>query len=376
MINSAIFILIWLGLMAMFSDAQIIRQKESVFEEEQIRVKWWYAILVFLPLILFAGARKYFGDTTAYIQHYLQMPNQWGEISNYIKSNTKDIGFQFVSCVLHIILGQNFYAYLLFFSIIQGILLLCFFRKYSDSYILSVFLFVASADYYSWMYNALRQCLAVTLSLSTLPLILNLYDKKVINIRYLLIAVAIVILASTLHQSALLLLIILPCALGDFANQRTILFIFCILISIVFLDYFELIMEHTLQSTQYKNVVSDYHKMSDDGTNPLRVIVYSIPAIIAISNRKKIQASKNKLINYSANMALLASGIYILSMMTSGVYIGRIPIYCSLYNYILLPWEINYLCAKKWNRQLILLLLIFFYLIFFYYQIFVAWKMF
>ncbi len=385
MINSAFFILIWLGSMALLGNAQIIKQKEFVFDEKQIRVKWWYAFLVFLPLILFAGARKYVGDTTAYIQHYLLMPNHWGDISYYIKLNNKDIGFQFVSCVLHILLGQNFYAYLMFFSIFQGILLLWFFRKYSDSYILSVFLFVASADYYAWMFNGLRQFLAVTLSLATLPLILYLYDKNenklkyllnAHNLKYLIITLVIVILASTLHQSALLLLIILPCALGNFANHRTMLIIFVILISIVFMNHFELFMENALQSTQYKNVVSEYHEMEDNGTNPLRVIVYSIPAIIAIFNGEKIRASKSKLINYSANMALLTTGIYLLSMVTSGIFIGRLPIYCSLYNYILLPWEINYLFAKKWFRQLILLLMIFFYLIFFYYQIFVVWKMF
>lgn len=46
-------------------------------------------------------------------------------------------------------------------------------------------------------------------------------------------------------------------------------------------------------------------------------------------------------------MSIVSAGIYLVSMFTSGIYIGRLPIYCSLYSYVLLPWEIKHLFNEK-----------------------------
>ena len=35
------------------------------------------------------------------------------------------------------------------------------------------------------------------------------------------------------------------------------------------------------------------------------------------------------------------------SMFTSGIFIGRLPVYFSLHNYILLPWEIRNIFTKR-----------------------------
>lgn len=44
------------------------------------------------------------------------------------------------------------------------------------------------------------------------------------------------------------------------------------------------------------------------------------------------------MVNLAANMSIVTAGLYVVSMFTSGIYIGRMPIYTSLYSYILLPW--------------------------------------
>ena len=45
---------------------------------------------------------------------------------------------------------------------IQAIILVTIYRKYSTNYLLSIFLFIASTDYLSWMFNGVRQFAAVT----------------------------------------------------------------------------------------------------------------------------------------------------------------------------------------------------------------------
>ena len=59
------------------------------------------------------------------------------------------------------------------------------------------------------------------------------------------------------------------------------------------------------------------------------------------SRRKKIPDDVPNIIGVCINMSLITMGLYVLSMFTSGIYIGRMPIYFSLFNYILLPWEIQ-----------------------------------
>lgn len=50
-------------------------------------------------------------------------------------------------------------------------------------------------------------------------------------------------------------------------------------------------------------------------------------------------------------MSIVSASIYLVSMFTSGIFIGRLPIYCSLYSYVLLPWEIKHLFNEKTDKQ-------------------------
>ena len=48
--------------------------------------------------------------------------------------------------------------------------------------------------------------------------------------------------------------------------------------------------------------------------------------------------------NFVANMSIVSTGLYIISMFTRGTSLLVVsPIYASLYNYILLPWEIDHM---------------------------------
>ena len=72
------------------------------------------------------------------------------------------------------------------------------------------------------------------------------------------------------------------------------------------------------------------------------------------------------------NMSLLSTGIYVVSIFTSGILVGRLPIYFSLYNYILLPWELEYIFTVR-SKKILYLLMIGAYLVFYYYQLNYSW---
>lgn len=74
-------------------------------------------------------------------------------------------------------------------------------------------------------------------------------------------------------------------------------------------------------------------------------------------------------------MSILSLGIYILSVFTNGIYIGRIPISFSLYNYILLPREIETIfeCRSATLIRVRMVCSYMFYMAFCYDQMTIRW---
>ena len=338
MFNQYILILVWIGFCALIQPSFYREEYNELTGEYDWHVSAGFAFVVMLPVIWMAANRGFFADTTAYILSYRDMPTEFSMIPEYIMSIKKDKGFFVLSCVLRVLFGYNHMPYLFSVALLQALALITLFRKYSVNFIFSVFLFIASTDYISWMFNGMRQFVAVALILLATPFMLK---KKWIQL------VLIILLASTMHQSALLMFPIVFIAQGKAWNKKTLLFIGMMLLVVLYINEFTDWMDEALQTTQYANVVSDYTEWNDDGTNPLRVAVYSIPAIISFFNRKKIQEYDNELINFCTNMSIISMGIYVISMYTSGIFIGRLPIYASLYSYVLLPWELEFLFSDE-----------------------------
>lgn len=131
-------------------------------------------------------------------------------------------------------------------------------------------------------------------------------------------------------------------------------------------------LDNMMQETQYANMVTDWTTWNDDGTNGLRVLVYAVPTILSFWGRRYIYYENNEVINLCVNMSIVSTGLYIISMFTSGIFIGRLPIYASLYNYILLPWEIDHMFTRK-SAKIVTLAMIACYLVFYWYQVEIVW---
>ena len=165
-----ILILLWIGLCAFISKYLIVKRTELVCGIEVERYSKVFVCIMVIPLILLAGFRaSTIGDTGAYYTSYKSIPHGFSEFSSYLSSQTKDIGFTILSYLIKTFFGDSVTFYLLIIAFIQGLIVTLFFRKYSISFILSIFLFVASTDYIGWMFNGIRQFLAVTIVLLATP---------------------------------------------------------------------------------------------------------------------------------------------------------------------------------------------------------------
>ncbi len=322
------------------------------------RYGWTPVLMIVLPLIILAGTRENIGDTWAYRASFL---SGYESIFDAVSSQGKDKGFTVFTYFLKRLTSGND---ILYFLIIATICLMCvaiIYKKYSCNFAVSMFLFVASSDYLQWNYNGMRQFIAVAVIFAATDLLL---ERKYFKY-YILI-----LLMSTIHMSALIMIPVSLFVVGKPWNTKTVLFIVSVFIAINFSEGLQQLIVEFMSETQYKGEINQY--LETKGTNIFRVLVFCIPPVMALLSKRFLLAVNSPIINLSANMSVISMGTYIVSAVTSGIFIGRIPIYFSLYNYILLPWVVEKM-FDKWTQKLVYGCIIVCYLAFYWYQMTVAW---
>ncbi len=363
-----IWVIVWLATIFILSRTIDVYKNEYVLGKLERRVTGGFMIFAMIPLIYWTITRPLlFGDSGAYMTMFESLPDTISTIPSYISGVEKDKGFSVLSILIKCVVGQRYEFYFAVLAMIQGLSIALVFRKYSSDFVLALFLFVATTDYLSWMHNGVRQFTAVTLIFAATGLMLK---KKYVPL------IGIILLASTIHGSALLMLPIVFIVQGKAWNPKTILAIIACVVAIAYVDKFTNLLDTLLTDTQYTNVVSDWQSAGDDGTNPIRVLVYAVPTLFSLVGLRYIKAANNPVIDMACNMGILSTMLYCLSAVTSGIFIGRLPIYCSMYaTGILLPWELDNIFTKESSRILKLGVVACF-LAFYYYQVHFAWGLF
>lgn len=302
---------------------------------------WISAILLTLPLVLWATFRSGFGDSLSYALIFRRSPATFEELWLYLSSNDVDKGFYTLITLLKV-MGVE--SYLMFFFVVAAVQMWCMiytFRKYGHNFWLCIFLFLASTDYMSWMFNGIRQFIAVCIIFAGFGLLVR---------RRYIAHIALVLLASTFHGSALLMIPLGYIMLGPAFNRKTMLAIIATIAVVPFIDDFLPFLEAALMDTQYNDILGNSVWANDDGTNIIRVLVYSVPALLALFGRRYIQRANNPAMNLCINASVLTMVIYLVSSVTSGIYIGRIPIYTTLHGYMVLPWIIDQIFEQQTAR--------------------------
>lgn len=310
---------------------------------DDYRVTFLFAFLLFLPFIIIATNRSLnIGDSGAYHDMFVRWPSDLSEVQ--ITDIDKYPGFKIFSVFIKQFISTDFRVW---FFIIASISIMCIaltYRRYTAEVVLCAYFFF-TADFQGWMNNGCRQFMVAAILFALTPL---LFEKKLSKYIVFLLAGW---LLFYFHVSVLVVLPLFFVALGKPLNKRTLLFIFLIVIAIVFVNQFSGLITDTLENTSYEKSSSEISS-TINGTNLLRVAFYSVPTVMAIVFRKKLDDSVPQIIAYSINMSIIGTAFYVLSAFMNGITIGRMPIYFTLYNYILIPWEIKHF-FKKGNQQLL-----------------------
>lgn len=360
----------WWLLIWIFTVGTLLNQKfpkQPIMVMGKIEYRWSVIAVVILvtPYIIWAGARGHFADTNAYRIMFSQAPTEWSGLRAYMENIPEDVNFFFVSAIIKIIFGNSEIIYFTIIATFQMICVAYLFRRYSSDFWISFFLFIVSVNYLSWMFNGTRQFVAVCICM--------LATKYVLQKKYL-VSSMLIILASSFHGTAIIMLPIFFIAQGEAWNRKTILFIGLTILAVFYVGNFTNLLNDVLVGTQYSDVMSSDIWLEDDGTNVIRVLVNAIPAILSFLGKNQIEKENDQLINFCTNMSIIALGIYLVSMVTSGIFVGRLPIYMILYSYILLPWEIENLFTEE-SKKIVYVMMYGGYLLFFYYQMHVAFSL-
>lgn len=302
-------------------------------------IPWAYAIISMGYIVFWAALRSGFADTQAYIMDYSACPIGLDAALEAYDQGGKAPGWAFCQVLFKTFLTEDFHWWLATIAILSGIPIMITFREKSTDYLFSMFLFVASTTF-SWLFNGIRQFLVAAILFGFYFLLIQ--RKKVLF-------ACVVLLCSLIHTSAIIMLpaiILVDCK--PFGKSM-ILFVIGILSLSFLVGPLMETMDVMLKDSAYHGNLDQFAE--DDGANPLRVLLESLPMFLAFIKRKQIAALNNDFINLCINMSTVSAGLFFIAMLTSGIMMGRLPIYFSLYNFILLPFLIYF--VYKSQRKLL-----------------------
>ena len=317
--------IIWIAACGIFYSILNKKHKIAAAENATNKIPILLAIITFGYIIFWAGIRTDIADTRAYINMYETMTDSFSSIPGFWTADNKSPGFDTLAIIFKCVISDNYHYWLMFIAMISGFSVMYTVWKHSDNFFYSAFLFVVTTNF-AWMLNGIRQFLVVSILFALSDWII---ERK--TWRYIIV----VLILSTIHFTALIMIPIYFIATEKPFGTKMVLFVIALFLAIIFLEPFVNMLELFLEETQYGGFSEQF--ANDDGVNPIRVLVAVIPSVIAFLSRKKINHINDRLLDLCINMSLISAGLYLLGVFTSGILFGRFPIYCELYNIILLP---------------------------------------
>lgn len=294
-------------------------------------------------LVLVSGLRNNIGDTYYYMHSFESTNITWGSIQG-----SKDFGFNILQMFL-----QQFSRdpQILIFTtaLLTNVLIVLTLYHYSRLLELSLYVYI-TIGYFLVSMNGIRQYLAAAIVFAATKFIIDGHFKK-----YLLV----VLLAATIHQTALILIPIYFIVRKPAWSKSTyILLVLSIFIVIGFNEFMDFLFK-AIEDTQY----GGYKSFEAEGASKMRVAVALVPVLLAYLSRDKLNSifPKNNVI---INMSILSLVFMIIS--TQNWLFARFSIYFGLYQLILISWIVK-VFAKK-DQKLVYYGILVCYFIYFYFE--------
>lgn len=320
-----------------------------VYKNKDNKTNLLLTLIIMSVFVLVAGLRGGIGDTQSYIHLYKLIVS-----GQYIHTvNAYEPGFiYFLQLLTYISTDPQVMIFIT--SLITNILNIITFRSYASYFELQTYMYI-TAGYYIASMNGIRQALVASVLFASTRLII---EGKFYM--YLLI----VIIMSTFHTSALIMIPIYFIARNEAWSKKTVLLIGVSSILLIAFQPAMGIIFKLLEGSKYGAYQDAINSEHNGGTNILRVVISAIPVVLSYLGRNKLETEWPNS-NIFVNMSLINFIVMLFS--TYSWLFARLNYYFQLYNFVLLPYCIKLLFNKK-EKHLIYYTCVVCYFIYFWYD--------
>lgn len=314
-----------------------------------------FMIVVIAWMTCFSFLRTSYNDTINYIsdfQHFAEPLDQFLENNNLLKVGSNSL-FQLYMSIVHNF-TSNYHVFFFFPAFFNSIAVIKFFKRYSANTSFSLLIFYSIGTYVMYI-AAVKQSVAVGVLLLALPYAI---DKK--YVKYYLLVFA----AMLFHTHAFVFLAV-PFFFGKPWGKVTWILLIAVFFSMATYD----VTFGTLMNTALSlgiNIV-DWELFDGRSINPIRVVLYWIPAIFALVFRGRLFSDSTRTENLFANLSIGAAFVITIGLRQGANLFARMAAYYEIAVGITLPWMLNKLFTKR-SAQFVTTIAIVLYFVYFLYE--------
>lgn len=301
-----------------------------------------FVIIVIFWLSAFSFLRTSYNDTANYIGTFNSAQTVAEGIANGTFTDWTGNPWSMLYRSLMRELTDNYHIYFLIPAVLSSFAAVKLFKRYSVNPAFSLLIFFSLGTYIMYM-AALKQCLAMFFLLLALPYAI---DKKYIRF-YLLVFVAILF-----HTHAFMFAIV-PLLLEKPWGKVTWALLGATIFAMLTYDY---TLGAFMEYAQSIGALVDEGELFDGHSiNVLRVLVYWVPALLALIFRRRLFTDSTKEENLFVNMSIVSAFILTLGLVQAANLFARMAGYFEIATAIALPWMIKKLFTKQ-SAQLVTIL--------------------
>ena len=301
-----------------------------------------FVIIVIFWLSAFSFLRTSYNDTANYISTFNSAQTVAEGIANGTFTDWTGNPWSMLYRSLMRELTDNYHIYFLIPAVLSSFAAVKLFKRYSVNPAFSLLIFFSLGTYIMYM-AALKQCLAIFFLLLALPYAL---DKKYIRF-YLLVFVAIFF-----HTHAFMFAIV-PLLLEKPWGKVTWALLGATIFAMLTYDY---TLGAFMEYAQSIGALVDEGELFDGHSiNVLRVLVYWIPALLALIFRRRLFTDSTREENLFVNMSIVSAFILTFGLVQAANLFARMAGYFEIATALALPWMVKKLFTKQ-SAQLVTIL--------------------
>lgn len=313
-----------------------------------------FMVIVIAWMTCFSFLRVKYNDTVTYITSFYDAKSLVEGLADGTFTDwTGNPWSMFYRSLMHD-LTDNYHIYFFFPAVLSSFAVIKLFKRYSVNPAFSLLIFFSVGTYVMYV-AALKQCLAMFFLLLALPYAI---DKKYVRF-YLLVFVAIMF-----HTHAFMFAIV-PFLLEKPWGKVTWILLGATLFAMATYDStLGAFMEY---AQSIGALVAEVEVFDDHQVNIFRVLVYWIPALLALAFRQRLFYDSTRVENLFVNMSMVSAFILAIGLVQGANLYARMAGYFEIATAIALPWMIKKLFTKQ-SAQFVTVMASVLYFGYFYYE--------